>query len=85
MNTFLSAGDVLINPALLNYAVVETDSEGLNLRLGFAEAPGKTPGELRLTGFEARSVLRWLRGHTEFLDAGSSSLRRDRRAASRAS
>ncbi|WP_422927149.1 hypothetical protein [Singulisphaera sp. PoT] len=73
MSRFLSAGDVLINPDTLTYAIVETDSEGLHLRLGFKQGEATSPapaGELRLTGLEARTVLRWLRSHAEFLDAG---------------
>jgi hypothetical protein len=61
MKTFLAAGDVLINPSLLAYAAVDTDSEGPQLRLGFAGQAGSTHYEVRLTGLEARSVLRWLR------------------------
>jgi|GEM_PF-3749291 len=78
MSMFLSAGNVLINPAMLSYAIVETDSEGLHLRLRFSEPEGTKSDELRLTGLEARSVLRWLRSHTDFLDSGGSSTRRDR-------
>jgi hypothetical protein len=77
MKTFLAAGEYLINPALLAYAVTETDSEGLQLRLGFAGSVGAAPVEVLLKGLEARSVLRWLRTHAEFLDAGSPSIRRD--------
>jgi hypothetical protein len=78
MKTFLAAGDILINPRQLSYAVVETDSEGLHLRLGFADRAGGAPGELRLSGLEARAVLRWLRHNAEFLDSGGFSLYRDR-------
>ncbi len=77
MKGFLAAGDVLINPALLAYAAVETDSEGLQLRLGFAGQAGAPQCEIRLKGLEARSVLRWLRTNSEFLDAGSTTLRRE--------
>src|SRR6185312_8797599 len=77
MKGFLAAGDVLINPALLAYAAVETDSDGLQLRLGFAGQAGAPQCELRLEGLEARSVLRWLRTNSEFLDAGSTSRRRE--------
>ena len=80
MKGFLSAGDVLINPSLLAYAAVETDSDGLQLRLGFAGQAGGTQCEIRLVGLEARSVLRWLRTNSEFLDAGSSSFRREPRS-----
>ena len=66
---FLAAGDVLINPALIAYATVETDTEGYRLRLGFA-GPTGTP-EIVVEGLEARSILRWLRQHAEFLDAGT--------------
>jgi hypothetical protein len=66
---FLAAGDVLINPAVIAYATIETDTEGYRLRLGFA-GPAVTP-EIVVDGFEARSILRWLRQHAEFLDAGS--------------
>jgi hypothetical protein len=66
---FLAAGNVLINPALIAYAAVETDSEGYRLRLGFA---GPTdPPEILVQGIEARTILRWLRQHAEFLDAGT--------------
>ncbi|MDR3637700.1 MAG: hypothetical protein P4L84_28090, partial [Isosphaeraceae bacterium] len=76
MTTLLEAGGVLINPAALHYAVVETDSEGLGLRLGFAESGG-TPGELRLTGLEARTVLRWLRRNAEVRDVACPARRHD--------
>ncbi len=74
MIPILAAGDVLINPANLTYAVVEMDSEGLHLRLGFAN-PSGGPSELRLTGVEARSVLGWLRSQAEHLDSGPVSSR----------
>lgn len=79
MKGFLAAGDVLINPSLLAYAAVETDSDGLRLRLGFASQAGAPQCEIRLDGPEARSVLRWLRTNSEFLDAGSiaTSMRRE--------
>lgn len=78
MKTFLSAGDVLINPSLVAYAFVEVNSEGPRLRLGFSGRDGDADGELQLTGLEARSVLRWLRTIAEFLDAGSPSIRSNR-------
>jgi hypothetical protein len=78
MKSFLSAGDVLINPTLLAYAAVETDTEGTNLRLGFAGQAGASHCEIRLTGMEARSVLRWLRTNSEFLDQGAPQIRVDR-------
>jgi hypothetical protein len=78
MKSFLAAGDVLINPSLLAYAVVETDSDGPQLRLGFSGQAGDARCEVRLTGLEARSVLRWLRVNSEFLDAGSPTRRLDR-------
>ncbi len=74
MKPFLAAGDVLINPALLAFALVETDSEGPRVHLGFSGAGGAMR-ELRLGGLEARSVIRWLRSHAEFLDAGPAPLR----------
>jgi len=77
MKPFLAAGDLLINPGLLAYAVVETDTEGPQLRLGFTGPAGSTPGEILLSGLEARSVLRWLRTNAEFLDAGSPSFHRN--------
>jgi len=77
MKGFLAAGNVLINPTLLAYAVVETDSDGLQLRLGFTAQAGSPPCEIRLEGLEARSVIRWLRTNSEFLDAGSTSRRRE--------
>lgn len=70
MKTFIAAGDVLINPSLLAYVNVETDSDGTQLRLGFAGQSGGVPAEVRLEGLEARSVLRWLRSNSEFLDSG---------------
>jgi hypothetical protein len=70
MTTLLEAGGALINPSALRYAVVETDSEGLALRLGFAPEPN-AGGELRLTGLEARTVLRWLRRNVEICDPGA--------------
>ncbi|MFO0956646.1 MAG: hypothetical protein U0800_04160 [Isosphaeraceae bacterium] len=53
------------------FAAVETDSEGIQLRLGFAGHGGQSPREIRLCGLEARSVLRWLRSNAEFLDSGT--------------
>lgn len=69
--SFLAAGDVVINPALIAYAAVETDSEGPQLRLGFAGQGGVPDAEVVLAGIEARSVLRWLRSNSEFLDSGT--------------
>jgi hypothetical protein len=69
--TFLAAGDVVINPAQITYAAIATDTDGLGLRLGFAGPSGTTGAELILQGIEARSILRWLRHNSEFLDAGS--------------
>ncbi|WP_165249745.1 hypothetical protein [Paludisphaera soli] len=66
---FLSVGDILINPDLLTYAVVEDDGDhldGLELRLGFA-SPGGSPHDLRLRGEAAGEVLRWLRLNADFL------------------
>ncbi len=76
MKTFLAAGDILLNPELLAYAVIETDSEGQRVRLGFTGLAGAAPSEMLLSGLEARSVLRWLRTNAEFLDAGGPSFRR---------
>jgi hypothetical protein len=70
MKPFLASGDFLFNPSLLSYAVVETDTEGLNLRLGFLGTADAAASEVRLGGLEARSVLRWLRRNAEFLDQG---------------
>ena len=75
MKTFLAAGDLLLNRELLAYVVIETDSEGQWLRLGLTGRAGAGPSEMLLTGPEARSVLRWLRASTEFLDAGGPSSR----------
>lgn len=75
MKTFLAAGDVVLNPGLVAYAVIETDSEGPSVRLGFTGPAGLAPNEMRLSGLEARSVLRWLRTNAEFLDAGGPSYR----------
>jgi hypothetical protein len=75
MKTFLAAGDILLNPELLAYAVIETDSEGQQVRLGFTGLAGAAPSEMLLTGLEARSVLRWLRTNAEFLDSGGPSSR----------
>ena len=71
MKKFLAAGDILINTDLLEYAVVQTDTEGPKIRLGFKAAAGKNPSEVLVEGFEARSILRWLRSNATFLDAGS--------------
>jgi hypothetical protein len=60
----------LINPAMLAFAAVENDSEGTGLRLVFAGQGERAQCELRLSGMEARSVLRWLRSNAHFLDAG---------------
>jgi hypothetical protein len=76
MKSFLAAGDVLLNPQLLAYAVVENDSEGQQLRLGLVGTAGGGPSEMLLTGLEARSVIRWLRTNAEYLDAGGPSFRR---------
>jgi hypothetical protein len=78
MKSFLSAGDVLINPALLAYAIIENDSEGPNVRLGFAGSVAERTREIELTGLEARSVIRWLRTNADFLDAGKPAIPRDR-------
>jgi len=80
MKTFLAAGDILLNPELLAYAVIETDSDGPSVRLGFTGLAGVAPNEMLLSGLEARSVLRWLRTNAEFLDSGGPSFRgRDER------
>jgi hypothetical protein len=60
----------LINPALIAYTAVETDSEGPRLRLGFAGQAGMPQSEIILGGIEARSILRYLRSNAEFLDSG---------------
>jgi hypothetical protein len=83
MSTFLAAGDVLINPALLAYAVVDADTEGQKVRLGFSGSTTEEPWELVVQGVEARSVLRWLRSHAEFLDSGGPSFPRGRVASTR--
>jgi hypothetical protein len=69
---FLAVGDYLINPQLLTFAILERDSAGPRLRLGFASgiATADGDGELRLTGDDAREVLRWLRLNSTFLTAG---------------
>jgi len=67
---FLSIGDVLINPDLLAYAVLDAEVdelEGPGLRLGFASAGGP-PSDLRLKGQAAGEVLRWLRLNADFLN-----------------
>lgn len=76
MAHFLTTGDVLINAELLTYASVVTDSEGLHVSLAFAQGngPGNPGGEVRLSGPEARSVLRWLRARSEDIDRGSYTL-----------
>ena len=43
MKTFLAAGDILLNPELLAYAVIETDSDGPSVRLGFTGLAGVAP------------------------------------------
>jgi hypothetical protein len=68
--SFLAAGDVVINPSQIAYASIETNTEGIQLRLGFAGLSGAPGAELVLEGIEARSVLRWLRHNAEFLDSG---------------
>lgn len=75
MKTFLATGNVLLNAGLLAYAVIETDSEGQHLRLGFVGIAGVEPTEILLEGPEARLVLGWLRTNAEFLDAGGRSFR----------
>jgi hypothetical protein len=79
MKTFLAAGDVFLNDEMLAYAVIETDSEGLRLRLGFTGTAAAEPREILVTGSEARAVLRWLRTNAEFLDSGGPSYRGSRR------
>jgi hypothetical protein len=66
---FLAVGDYLINPQLLTFAILERDSAGPRLRLGFATGTSATDGdgELRLSGDDAREVLRWLRLNSTFL------------------
>jgi hypothetical protein len=64
---FLSAGDVLINPDLLAYALVEDDGvEGPRLRLGFS-APAGGRSDVVVVGEAASEILRWLRLNSEFL------------------
>jgi hypothetical protein len=75
MKNFLATGDVLLNPELLAYAVIETDSEGQRVRLGCTGLAGVALNEMLLSGLEARSVLRWLRTNAEFLDAGGPAYR----------
>ncbi|WP_165071788.1 hypothetical protein [Paludisphaera rhizosphaerae] len=64
---FLSVGDILINPELLAYAVVESDgADGPQLRLGFsAQAGGRS--DLVVAGEAASEILRWLRLNSDFL------------------
>ena len=64
---FLAAGDYLINPELLTYAVIERGTSELCLRLGFSNRGADTEGELRLMGDVASEVLRWLRLNAIFL------------------
>jgi hypothetical protein len=68
---FLAVGDYLINPQLLTFAILERDSAGPRLRLGFAAGNSASDGdgELRLSGDDAREVLRWLRLNSTFLTA----------------
>jgi hypothetical protein len=69
---FLAVGDYLINPQLLSFAILERGHGEPRLRLGFATAGGAADGdgELRLTGDDAREVLRWLRLNATFLTVG---------------
>jgi hypothetical protein len=67
---FLAVGDLLINPELLAYAVLERGSAEPRLRLGFSTRVADQDGELELTGDEAREVLRWLRLNATFLSTG---------------
>jgi hypothetical protein len=64
---FLAIGDYLINPELLAYAILEGEAEALELRLGFASPAAGLGRELRLTGEEARHLVRWLRLNAAFL------------------
>ena len=66
---FLAAGDYLINPEFLTFAVLEQGAAEPRLRLGFARGGTDTGGELQLTGNVAREVLRWLRLNIIFLTA----------------
>lgn len=64
---FLSVGDVLINPELLAYALVEDDgSDGPRLRLGFSAQAGSR-SDVIVVGEAASEILRWLRLNSEFL------------------
>ena len=55
---FLAAGDYLIDPEFLTFAVLEQGAAEPRLRLGFARGGTDTGGELQLTGNVAREVLR---------------------------
>lgn len=68
MQPFLAVGDILINPSLLAYAVVEGDASELRLRLAFATPGATSRNEVRLAGDEARATLRWLRLNSTFLN-----------------
>jgi hypothetical protein len=74
VKTFLSVGDVVINPDQLAYAAVDGDPEEPRLRLVFApSATGDGRGELKLEGDDAKAALRWLRLNSSFANAASGS------------
>jgi hypothetical protein len=72
MKTFFAVGDVVINPDQIAFATLDGDPEEPKLRLVFANAasaPGR--GELRLTGEDAKSALRWLRLNSSFANGAA--------------
>jgi len=70
MSRFITAGDLVLNLGSILYAVVETDSEGLSLRVGLSPGGGPRATEIRIYGQEARTLLGWLRSQSYFLGEG---------------
>ena len=70
MSRFITAGDLVLNLGAILYAVVETDSEGLSLRVGLSPGGGPRATEIRVHGQEARTLLGWLRSRSCFLGEG---------------
>ena len=72
MKTFLSVGDVVINPDQLAYAAVDGDPDDPRLRLVFAPfATSAGRGELKLEGEDAKAALRWLRLNSSFANVAT--------------
>ena len=72
VKTFLSIGDVVINPDQLAYAALDGDPDEPRLRLVFAPvATSGGRGELKLEGEDAKAALRWLRQNSSFANVAA--------------